>query len=211
MYQLLLITKYLRRKLAPLFAAVAVTLCTAMVIIVISVMGGFLDQLERSIQNIAGDLTVTAFTLRGFPDYEDLAARLEAMPEVAVATPMIKSYGLVNLGQRSDAVQLIGIEPGDYARVLPYRESLAWGSDDLAAELDAAASDYDTDDPTIRDYFQSRRDVLEQLDLERAGMTLQPTDAMRRAWPLRQTDPRTGQTRDATPSEGMVPGIALFL
>ena len=41
MYKLLLILKYLRRKLAPLFAAMAVMLCTAMVIIVISVMGGF--------------------------------------------------------------------------------------------------------------------------------------------------------------------------
>ena len=46
MYKLLLIRRYLGRKIAPLFAALAVMLCTAMVIIVISVMGGFLDMMR---------------------------------------------------------------------------------------------------------------------------------------------------------------------
>ncbi|MCC7407277.1 MAG: hypothetical protein IT442_04350, partial [Phycisphaeraceae bacterium] len=41
MYVLTLILRYLRRKLAPMFAVLAVTLCTAMVVIVVSVFGGF--------------------------------------------------------------------------------------------------------------------------------------------------------------------------
>ena len=38
-YKFLLTFRYLRRKLIPIFALKAVTLCTAMVIIVLSIMG----------------------------------------------------------------------------------------------------------------------------------------------------------------------------
>ena len=52
MYKLLLIFKYLRRKLVPLFAAAAVTLCTALMIVVISIMGGFLQQWRDSAKKL---------------------------------------------------------------------------------------------------------------------------------------------------------------
>ena len=52
MFQPLLIRKHLRRRITPMLAALAVTLSTAMVIIVMSVMGGFLRQLETSVRNL---------------------------------------------------------------------------------------------------------------------------------------------------------------
>ena len=44
---------------AVLGAAMAVTLCTAMVIIVISVMGGFLELMRHAAQRLTGQVTVT--------------------------------------------------------------------------------------------------------------------------------------------------------
>ncbi|MFW6032733.1 MAG: ABC transporter permease, partial [Phycisphaeraceae bacterium] len=126
MYKLLLILKYLRRKLAPMFAALAVTICTFMVIVVISVMGGFLDLLRSSVQQLSGDVIVTADSLTGFPDYEDLIEQLEATGEVAAATPTLESYGLLKLGRINKPVQLMGIRPESYAEVVQYRDSLHW-------------------------------------------------------------------------------------
>ncbi|MEX0655766.1 MAG: FtsX-like permease family protein [Phycisphaeraceae bacterium] len=126
MYKLVLILKYLRRKLAPMFAALAVMLCTAMVIIVISVMGGFLELLRDSAQQLTGDVIVTAGSLQGFPDYDDMIDDLEALPEIAAATPVVRGYGLINLLDRTIPVEIEGIRPSEYNRVVNYRDTLHW-------------------------------------------------------------------------------------
>ena len=132
MYKTLLIFKYLRRKLAPLFAAVAVTLCTAMVIIVISVMGGFLDMLRDSAKSITGDLVVeAAYGLHGFAHYEDLATRLEAMPQVAVATPAIRSMGLINFADGPTPVLVQGIDFAGQDRVIGLQPRTTWTREQL--------------------------------------------------------------------------------
>ena len=50
MYKLFLTLRYLRKRRIAYFAIAAVTLCVAMVLIVMSVMGGFLDMLKRQLQ-----------------------------------------------------------------------------------------------------------------------------------------------------------------
>jgi lipoprotein-releasing system permease protein len=135
MYKLLLILKYLGRKLAPMFAALAVTLCTAMVIIVISVMGGFLSMLRDAAQSLTGDVVVVGGGYNGFPNYEDLIGHLEDQPEIEIATPTISSYGLVKLGDQSQPVQVEGVRAPELAQVVRYRESLYWGQDNLPGTL----------------------------------------------------------------------------
>lgn len=127
MYKPLLIFKYLRRKLAPLFAAVAVTLCTAMVIIVISVMGGFLDTLRDAAKSITGDLVIESpYGFRGFAHYEGLVEALEAMPEVQVATPAITSFALANIGPAALPVQVQGVDFAKLDRVIGLATSRVW-------------------------------------------------------------------------------------
>src|ERR1041385_5852877 len=70
-YRHLLTQRYLRRKLIPLFAAVAGGLCTAMVVIVLSVMGGFLDMLRGAGKSLTGDVSIH-FGVSGFPHYEEI-------------------------------------------------------------------------------------------------------------------------------------------
>ncbi|QQE10621.1 FtsX-like permease family protein [Planctomycetota bacterium] len=143
MYKVLLIWKYLRRKLAPMFAALAVTMCTMMVIIVISVMGGFFELLSSSAQKLSGDVTVTAFSLSGFPHYQDLIDEAEKLPEVAAATPTIQSYGLLNLRRggangptgNTKTVEVMGIEPESYNKVVDYEATLMWDKGSLLDDL----------------------------------------------------------------------------
>jgi len=150
MYKLLLILKYLRRKLAPMFAALAVTLCTAMVIIVISVMGGFLDLLRDSAQRLTGDVIVTAGTLTGFPHYDEMIEKLEALPEVATATPVVRGFGLVQLEGRTIPVQVEGVRPRELDRVVAYRGALYWGlPEDEGVDLREAAMELRTPEPWV--------------------------------------------------------------
>jgi lipoprotein-releasing system permease protein len=126
MYKLLLTFKYLRRRLIPIFALLAVMLCTAMVIIVISVMGGFLDMLRGAGRTLMGDVSIY-FGLGGFPHYEELITEIEKLPEAAAATPLIAAPGLLKLpGDRITEVMAYGISGEGMDRVTQFRKTLFW-------------------------------------------------------------------------------------
>ncbi|MCA9286572.1 MAG: hypothetical protein KDA22_15210, partial [Phycisphaerales bacterium] len=67
MYHALLTNRYLTTRIIPLIAVAAVALCVALVIIVVSVMSGFLDMLRSSGRRLMGDVVVT-YPVRGLPD-----------------------------------------------------------------------------------------------------------------------------------------------
>ena len=54
MYQTLLTSRYLTSRVIPLIAVAAVALCVALVIVVVSVMTGFLDMVQSSGENTDG-------------------------------------------------------------------------------------------------------------------------------------------------------------
>jgi len=159
MYKLLLISKYLRRKLAPLFAALAVTICTAMVIIVASVMGGFLDLMQTTAKQLTPDVVVKS-SLTGIEDYERLIDALEALPEVDLATPAIEYPATVTIGGSTAPVQVIGMIPGQYNAITPYNQTLMWGAKDLAQTQPFEMT------PAVRREFET------SYDLRQAGKTL---------------------------------------
>jgi len=137
LYKLLLILKYLRRKLVPMFAALAVTLCTAMVIIVISVMGGFLSLMEEATQALGGDVTISA-DVGGFEHYEALASALERHETIEAVTPVIRALGLVRLYEQSEPVEVQGIEPRSFDRVTGFRSTLYWDAEATGGEAPGA-------------------------------------------------------------------------
>ncbi|MBC7834810.1 MAG: ABC transporter permease [Phycisphaerales bacterium] len=147
MYQALLIFKYLTSKVMPLLAAAAVMLCTAMVLIVWSVMGGFLVMLLGSGRTLMGDVSIT-WPVIGFGHYGELIDRLEADPMVAAATPIVETIGSLSLPDgRISMVLVNGIDGPGYARVTGYEDSLWWKP--LAAPLpkDKDRRDWRLEDP----------------------------------------------------------------
>jgi ABC-type lipoprotein release transport system permease subunit len=82
MYKLHLILKYLRKRRIAWLSLIAVMMCTAMVLIVISVMGGWLRMFRASFHGLSGDVIVQADSLTGFPYYQEMVDRIEALPEV---------------------------------------------------------------------------------------------------------------------------------
>jgi lipoprotein-releasing system permease protein len=107
MYKFLLILKYLRKRRIAWVSLIAVALCTAMVIVVISVMGGWLNMFRSINHGLVGDVIIRRKTANGFDHYEEILADVRKMPEVKAAVPMVYSYAAINIDdQIHDAVQV---------------------------------------------------------------------------------------------------------
>ncbi len=126
MYKLFLAVRYLRKRRIAYFAIAAVMLCTAMVLIVMSVMGGFLDQLKVKARGLLGDIIVDNQSYGGFPLYEEFIADLASWPEVRKATPVIYSYGLLRVVETSQTstVRVVGLRLEDVYEVNAFKRSL---------------------------------------------------------------------------------------
>ena len=110
----------------PLLSAAAVMLCVAMVLIVWSVMGGFLNMLLSSGKQLMGDVSI-AWPIYGIAHYEQLIDDLEASPKVDRATPTIEALGLLKLPtDEPRQVQVIGIDPEGFNAVTGYVDRLYW-------------------------------------------------------------------------------------
>lgn len=126
MYHALLTRRYLTSKVMPLLASLAVVLCTAMVLITWSVMGGFLKNLTEAGRSLIGDVRITWPNV-GFAHYEDLIERLEADPTIEAAAPIIETFGMITLLEnRTEGVLIRGVEGDSFARVTDYADTLWW-------------------------------------------------------------------------------------
>ena len=122
MYKLHLIQKYLLKRRIAWVALAAVTLCTAMVLVVVSVMGGWLETFQNSFHAMTGDVVISGrSTLVGFPYYEQICrAVTQECKGVEAAVPTVSSYGLINIGSRRiNMVQVVGY-PADIGAVSPW-------------------------------------------------------------------------------------------
>ncbi|WP_428388723.1 FtsX-like permease family protein [Mucisphaera sp.] len=192
-YQHVMVRRYLRRRLPPLFAALTVMLCTAMVIVVISVMGGFLDLLGESARRLTGDVVITNYGQNGFPHYDAMIERIEALPEVAAGAPMIEAYGLVRFRGQTLTVQVQGVDPERLDRVLGFRATLYWGTEDYLEAFDRYVESFGELSAEGRALVERQREDLEAFDVAGYGMAMDP--------------PAAWQPEDGAELRGLVMGI----
>lgn len=135
MYKLFLTFRYLTRKAIVIFPILVVWLCVMMMIIVTSIMGGFVERVQDANRQLLGDVVIDAQTLSGWPYYEELQDELKKMPEVEICTPVIQAYGLINLVDDpasarpllfNNIAQIIGIDPAARAKLSRFGEGLFW-------------------------------------------------------------------------------------
>ena len=125
MYKLTLILKYLRKRRIAWISLIAVILCTAMVIIILSVMGGWLKSFREQFHGIVGDIEVSRLGLSGFPHYQEMMNEIEKLPEVKATAPTLQTFGLVNIfNQIPDGVQVIGYDIERIEKITEFRKSL---------------------------------------------------------------------------------------
>jgi lipoprotein-releasing system permease protein len=163
----------------PLLAAVAVMLCSAMVLVTWSIMGGFLTMFLDVGRNVEGDVGISWPTV-GFAHYDDLIKRLEADPMVAAACPTIEAFGMVSLpDDRLLGVRIRGIDER-YAKVAQWNDAIWWKPISTPMPKDRSGAD-----PRLKDHA-----FYEQLLQD--GLT------------LTKRDPKTGLERP-----GVVTGIEM--
>ncbi len=164
MFKILLISKLLRRKLAPTFAILAVTLCTAMVIIVNSVMGGFLTSMREAGKALSGDVWVNG-GMDGFPYYRELIAKLEKDPAIEAATPVLRATGLMQFGRGNPKlVEVEGIEPGGMDRVTGIKSRFFWTSKHFLDEYERELENPDYSD-AVKEMIRERIKVMKAREL----------------------------------------------
>lgn len=139
--------RLLEKKRIALFSLAAVTLCTAMLLIIISIMGGFAENIRRATHGLMGDIILEGDGMRGFPHYAEFIRVLQsdALSEyVEVATPVIYTYGLLNVsgtytqsGTITAGVSAVGIDLAGKIAVSDFAKGLTrYKVDPSAVKLD---------------------------------------------------------------------------
>ena len=115
----------------PILAMLAVMLSVATILITWSVMGGFLKTLVNSGRSLIGDVTISWPNV-GFAYYEELIVMLQEDEMILGATPIIETFGLIQLpDDRIELITIKGIDPVSYDRVTNYADTIWWKPIDL--------------------------------------------------------------------------------
>jgi lipoprotein-releasing system permease protein len=128
MYRWYLASKYLRTKLIALFGIGAVMLCVAMVLVVMSVMGGFLDTVRNRSRGLHSEIILDAGTLQGVPFYQEFSEYLSSKhPDlITITTPVLYTYGIFRVPATTwtKPARVLGIRLDDYVKVNSFRDGL---------------------------------------------------------------------------------------
>lgn len=128
MYKWFLAWRYLHTKMIAVFGVAAVTLCVAMVLVVLSVMGGFLDTIRDRSKGLHGEVILDNGSLQGFPLYQEfIDSMYQEMPNVVeAATPVIYNYGLLRVPETTEttAARIWGVRLKEYVRVNDFARGL---------------------------------------------------------------------------------------
>ncbi|MFP3937430.1 MAG: ABC transporter permease [Phycisphaerae bacterium] len=126
MYKLFLSLRYLRSKVLAYFAVLSVALCVFMLLLVVSVMNGFLEQIEAAAKGLHGDIVVESNTLSGLGRYDKLSAELEKVEHARSASPFILTFGILRMPGTDyrQTVQVAGIRLPERAHVSDFEKGL---------------------------------------------------------------------------------------
>lgn len=128
MYKLHLCLRYLRSRVIAYFAILCVALCVAMMLIVISVMNGFLDKIETATKGLFGDIVLDTTSLNGLGYYDEFIEQVrKAMPEkIEAASPFVQTYAILQVPKTDhrQVVTLVGIRLPQRARVSTFAQGL---------------------------------------------------------------------------------------
>ena len=121
--------------LIAVIAIVGLSLGVAVLVVVLSVMNGFEEELRTRILSLTAHATISGLEGR-IGDWRPQLAKLAAFPGVVAAAPYIEEQGLMLHGDHSAGVLVRGVVPADESRVSGIDRHLLSGS--LAALVPGA-------------------------------------------------------------------------
>ncbi len=128
-----------RRGVVSLIAGIAMiglALGVAVLIVVLSVMNGFEEELRTRILSLTAHATISGLEGR-LSDWRRQIAKLDGFPGIVAAAPYIEEQGMVTRGGRASGILLRGIEPDAERKVADLTPHLLSGrlSDLLPAAI----------------------------------------------------------------------------
>jgi len=98
-----------------MISTLGVALGVALLVIVMSVMGGFAHEIRHMIVDTEGEVQVVARSW--IADYRALVAKIESVPGVAAATPYARDAVMIKFGDKSAFPMLRGLDLASVERV----------------------------------------------------------------------------------------------
>ena len=134
MYKIVLSIRYLIKRRITYFAVLAVALCVFIVVVVMTVMAGLVSDFKQKNHDFVGDCVVGTESLVGFAYYEDFVNILEKQDFIEGASPVIKSYALINRrgSELNKGFEIMGVEPVRHSRTTGFEKMLYYHKDDAS-------------------------------------------------------------------------------
>ena len=140
MYKIILATRYLLKRRITYFAVLAVALCVFIVIVVMTVMAGLVNEFKEKNHRFAGDCVVGTESLVGFAYYEDFVKLTEQQDYVEAVSPAIKSFALKRRrgSELDEVVEIMGIDPVKHSQATGFGDTLYYHKDDASKTFEIA-------------------------------------------------------------------------
>jgi len=113
------------------FSVLGITIGTAALIIVISVMSGFETEVRERIIGLDAHLRVRSFLPAGIVDPDSISTVLDAIPEIVASSPYILEKGMLSHKGVTEGAVVRGVDPEGYGRVTDLSEHIVDGVLDL--------------------------------------------------------------------------------
>lgn len=135
-YELLIGRRYLRSSRGNRFVSfisiismVGVALGVAVLIVVLSVLNGFEQELRVRILGMTSHATISAFG-SGLPDWQAIAGKTRDNPEILAVAPYIEDQVLLIAGDKSSGAAVTGVVPAEQRKVADVADKMQSGSFD---------------------------------------------------------------------------------
>lgn len=133
-FEWMLASRYMRARsrkgsisVIAVFSFIGIALGVSVLIIAMSVMNGFHEQLFGKILGLNGHLIVRAPD-RDFTDFDDVATRIRAVPSVRRVFPVVESQVLVSSATTSSVIQVRGLREADLKSIDPVSTKIFFGT-----------------------------------------------------------------------------------
>ncbi len=117
MYKLFISLRYLRSRKISFFAIAGVAVGVMTLIVVLSVMNGFDQELRSRIRGSLAHIIILKGGMYGLEDYKQVIEKVKTFDHVVACAPYVEGPALIKLRGRKEFVYFKGIDPDAEARV----------------------------------------------------------------------------------------------
>ncbi|MCF7956180.1 MAG: FtsX-like permease family protein [Phycisphaerae bacterium] len=131
MYKLMLATRYFLKRRISVLAIAAIALCVFIVVVVMSVMVGLVNDFKNKNHDYSGDCVIHSQSMVGFAYYEDFVSELEEQDFIRGVSPVIDGFGLLRRPNTDDniGIQIRGVDPVKHSEATGFGETLYFHKD----------------------------------------------------------------------------------